>query len=52
MRDKRKVQQPAPPPHQHRLKRYSIFYTSYAGINDPEGPEKYSNTVVKYGKTN
>jgi hypothetical protein len=20
-----------------------------AGINDPEGPEKYNNTVMKYG---
>jgi hypothetical protein len=22
-----------------------------AGINDPEGPEKYNNTEVKYGAT-
>jgi hypothetical protein len=22
-----------------------------AGINDPEGPEKYNNTEVKYGET-
>jgi hypothetical protein len=22
-----------------------------AGINDPEGPEKYNNTEVRYGET-
>jgi hypothetical protein len=23
----------------------------FVGINDPEGPEKYNNTEVKYGAT-
>jgi hypothetical protein len=28
---------------------FSKLYS--AGINDPEGPEKYNNTEVKYGAT-
>jgi hypothetical protein len=28
---------------------FSTLYS--AGINDPEGPEKYHNTEVKYGAT-
>jgi hypothetical protein len=32
----------------HQLGRYPILNTESAGINDPEGPAKYSNTEVKY----
>jgi hypothetical protein len=45
MRDNEYVQHPSRP----LAPTFSTLNS--AGINDPEGPEKYNNTEVKYGAT-
>jgi hypothetical protein len=54
MRDNENVQHPSRPlaPAWAVLKSGTQFSTlNSAGINDPERPEKYNNTEVKYGAT-
>jgi hypothetical protein len=50
MRDNEKVQHPSPPPTPSTGLSGTQFSTlNSSSIKDPEGPEKYNNTEVKYG---
>jgi hypothetical protein len=50
MRDNESVQHPSlPPTTDFSGTQFSTL--KGAGLNDPEGPEKYNNTEVKYGVT-
>jgi hypothetical protein len=51
MRDNEQVQHPSRPSSSTGLSGTQFSTLNSAGINDPEGPEKYNNTEVKYGAT-
>jgi hypothetical protein len=51
MRENEYVQHPSRPKHPQSLSGTQFSTLNIAGINDPEGPEKYHNTEVKYVKT-